>query len=612
MGPVWFRFRYELRTQWRGLLALVLLVGVAGGLVLGALAGARRTDHAYPEFLESQRAYDVLVISGLPSNSFASFDLDEIAALPMVSESAQRQRHRAGRNDRAGWCDRLRHHGAPRVRRRAVRHRDEPPPHPRRPRPRRPDEVAPSFVLAEQQGLEVGDVIDASVFNEAELRQFFTDPTQIDFAAVARERFRVVGIEASPGEFPPLSEAGSTEGFLHFSPNYAKSELYAAATEGIAVRLGRGSEDVAAFKSLLERRSGGRPLFARTQLEVATATERAIAVQADALRLVAVIAAVAGALLIGLTLLRQQRLAETEIPVLRALGMSPSQLMLSALLRAVLVGTAGAVVSVFVAVAMSPLAPIGVARNAEVDPGLAVDAPVLVLGALATFAAVVAVSLPAVVRAARVSRAERGGRRSPRLVRITDAIARAGLAPTVVNGVRLAMAPGRGDAATPVRSTILGVTASVAVLAGVVGFSTSLDHLLDRPAAYGWNWDVQVGDPFSPPDFAERGAKNLRDDDFVGAIGYGGVLQMSIDGRRVDVLSMTSVTGGLAPTISAGHAPRGLSELALGARHARCPRRPGRRARDGPVRGPRRGACASSAKQCSPTWGRPEVSGAAR
>ena len=39
MGAVWLRLRTELRQQWRGLLALAVLLGVIGGIALTA-AGA--------------------------------------------------------------------------------------------------------------------------------------------------------------------------------------------------------------------------------------------------------------------------------------------------------------------------------------------------------------------------------------------------------------------------------------------------------------------------------------------------------------------------------------------------------------------------------------------
>ncbi len=51
---------YRLAAGWPGLVALVLLVGLAGAAVLTAVAGARRTASAYPRFLVASRASDVL------------------------------------------------------------------------------------------------------------------------------------------------------------------------------------------------------------------------------------------------------------------------------------------------------------------------------------------------------------------------------------------------------------------------------------------------------------------------------------------------------------------------------------------------------------------------
>ena len=48
MAAVWAVARADLRGRWRGLLALALLVGIMGGVVLAAAAGARRTQTAMP------------------------------------------------------------------------------------------------------------------------------------------------------------------------------------------------------------------------------------------------------------------------------------------------------------------------------------------------------------------------------------------------------------------------------------------------------------------------------------------------------------------------------------------------------------------------------------
>jgi hypothetical protein len=52
MATVWLRLRADIRLRWRALLNLALLLGVAGGVVLTAAAGAHRTDTAYPRLLQ--------------------------------------------------------------------------------------------------------------------------------------------------------------------------------------------------------------------------------------------------------------------------------------------------------------------------------------------------------------------------------------------------------------------------------------------------------------------------------------------------------------------------------------------------------------------------------
>lgn len=52
---------HELRTRWQAWVSLALLVAFAGGCVLAAAAGARRTGSAYQRFLVASKASDVLV-----------------------------------------------------------------------------------------------------------------------------------------------------------------------------------------------------------------------------------------------------------------------------------------------------------------------------------------------------------------------------------------------------------------------------------------------------------------------------------------------------------------------------------------------------------------------
>src|SRR2546423_1910495 len=55
MRAVWLRGRTDLRTRWGSTLLLVVLTWLAGGVVIGAVAGARRTDTAMARFLHEYR-----------------------------------------------------------------------------------------------------------------------------------------------------------------------------------------------------------------------------------------------------------------------------------------------------------------------------------------------------------------------------------------------------------------------------------------------------------------------------------------------------------------------------------------------------------------------------
>ena len=85
IGVAWYRFRATLHQRQSSYLAIVLLVGLVGGVAMGALAGARRSQSTFPAFLAATNASDLQVqvynVSGL-----AVADLTEkLAHLPLVN-----------------------------------------------------------------------------------------------------------------------------------------------------------------------------------------------------------------------------------------------------------------------------------------------------------------------------------------------------------------------------------------------------------------------------------------------------------------------------------------------------------------------------------------------
>src|SRR5437879_13439418 len=61
MTAVWMRAKGELRSRLGSLLALAVIIGVIGGVVVAAAAGARRTETAYPRFLAAENALTLVV-----------------------------------------------------------------------------------------------------------------------------------------------------------------------------------------------------------------------------------------------------------------------------------------------------------------------------------------------------------------------------------------------------------------------------------------------------------------------------------------------------------------------------------------------------------------------
>ncbi len=55
-GVAWYHLRATLHRDWGGYLALILLVGLVGGVAMGAIAGARRTQSAFPNYLARSHA----------------------------------------------------------------------------------------------------------------------------------------------------------------------------------------------------------------------------------------------------------------------------------------------------------------------------------------------------------------------------------------------------------------------------------------------------------------------------------------------------------------------------------------------------------------------------
>ena len=149
---------------------------------------------------------------------------------------------------------------------------------------------------------------------------------------------------------------------------------------------------------------------------------------------------------------------------------------------------------------------------------------------------------------------------------------RAGLSPTVSNGVRMAFHRGHGRSAVPVRSAIVGgVFGVLGVTAGLV-FAASLQSVIDAPQRYGWTWDVTTEDQVvnTPCGGDTRGVEQLPGVEAVAELCYGPGLQ--VDGRTVPSMAFRPLLGTLEPEVVEG---RGAERARRDRPRGRDPGRPG-------------------------------------
>src|SRR5207248_9042324 len=142
----------------------------------------------------------------------------------------------------------------------------------------------------------------------------------------------------------------------------------------------------------------------------------------------------------------------------------------------------------------------------------------LVAGAAVLVALAFAIAAGPAWRAAR-ARGDAGGVLEPSRSRpsaVAGAFARTGLDPTAVAGVRMALEPGRGRTATPVRSALVGAAISIAALVGSMTFGASLRHLVDTPRLDGVGWQYEAGNPYGGP--SGQTLADLERDPHVGSI----------------------------------------------------------------------------------------------
>jgi hypothetical protein len=131
-------------------------------------------------------------------------------------------------------------------------------------------------------------------------------------------------------------------------------------------------------------------------------------------------------------------------------------------------------------------------------------------------------------------------------------------------GARLALEPGRGRTAVPVRGALAGTMLSVLAVTAAFTFGANLLHLVNTPRHYGQTWDAAIDLQFGviTPQQAQHLLGKTRG---VSGWTFGDHGIVSVGGLVVPAIGVTAGKGPLlSPTLLQGRRPRTSHEIVLG------------------------------------------------
>ena len=559
----WYRFRATFHRRWPGYLSLVLLIGLVGGLAMGAIAGARRTQSSYPTFLASTNPSDMNVSVFSPNGGPGPNLAAKIAHLPGVKRV---------RVVLAPAVVPLAKNGAPELdevsdlqpggsidgyfsdqdRLTVVAGRMA--------EANRADEMVVDQRAAQILGVRVGQVVPMGFYTDAQTNApGFGTPT-----VTPRLRFdvKVVGIVVPNNEVVE-DDIDRVYGVAELTPAFLKAAIAAspaaAAPVLYSLQLDDGPSGVPAVeKELVGLVPRGFTYEFHVTSRGISEVELAVKPESVALGGFGALAAAVALVLGAQAISRQLRAGDEDRRVLRALGAGRAVTAGDGLLGTVFAVIVGSLVAMSVAVGLSEFFPVGPVRPVYPDRGFTFDATVLGIGVAVLIVGLGAVAVVGVVRGAPApSSRPRAATRSSSITRGAEA---AGMPVAGVVGVRFALEPGRGRTAVPVRSVLLGTVMAVVVLVATLTFASGLNTLASTPALYGWNWTYALNPSNDVPPAA---LTLLNHDSDVAAWTGVDYNNFEIDGESVPVL-FGRPGAAVAPPILSGHGLEANNQIVIG------------------------------------------------
>jgi len=527
---------------------LGLIAGIAAGLALAAIAGARRTSTAYARWRTATAAPDAIVFGS--QLGIEDADYAPVLALPEVIDGGRFRLAPVGvtEHDELGSLAPGDDHLYQTVARPLLVHG-------RLPDPRRPDEVVVNRAAAAKYHLHVGQSL--TLVSSTDPGAFYGQSPMPGGPTV---RARIVGVGDSMMDQIFLS--GVEPGFAP-TPAFLAGPPQVPGAQNLVVRLRPGT-DVTKFHERVAAAMKLPDIPVRDLGEDRKRITHSTGLERTGLLLFAAAVVLAGVVMVGQALTRSVHAMAEEASALRAIGFTRAALVRGMALPIVVTAVTAVVVAVGGAIAFSTRFPVGLARRLDPDVGAHADWLVLGLGAAALAVVIMAGAVVAAVRAA-AGAARRGTMRtgSP----IVRSLRAAAPLPLGI-GAGLALEPGHGDRAVPVRPAIAGAVAGILGVVGALGLVHGIDDALATPARAGQLWDALVM-PNEQHSIAELAAATRADHD-IRAVTDLVRMPLDLDGAGIPVYSLNQVQGNVPFVVLHGRAPTGTGEVALGPASAKA------------------------------------------
>lgn len=560
-GTAWLRL--DLPRRWRSLAVLTLLIAVASGTVITAVAGARRGASALERLSERTKPATSAVFTNT-----ANYDWDRIRSLPEVEALTTFVIDYAfsfeGYPEGVG--------GFPVADGEMLTDIETPVVYSGRMfDPARDDEVVITRDFVANFHKHVGDTVVLNLPTPRELAEQSGSGPNGAFTG-PHLRMRIVGVVNSPW----FSDEPGAKGFIQMGPGVVArhpentigppSEKNVWNFVSALVRLRGGEADLPQFRRDVVRVSNGR-----TDIEVWNLpgelrnVQREMAFEARCLLGFGIAAFVAAVFLVGQAVSRYSAASTVELRALRAVGVTPGQTLMAAVMPPVFAGVVGALLGVAGAYLASQYFPIGTARIGEPSPGFSADWLVFAPGLVLVPLLVATGALGAAWLS--LTAARRGGTAARRST-IASVAARRGLPVPVVVGTRFALEPGRGRTAVPVRPALIGAVTGVLGILAAFTFSHAVSDVVAHPERFGQTHQLEAfiganGQDFLPAEqllaVAAASPDVIGVDDARQAVATG-------PGGSISVYSYTAGPKAISVVLVSGRMPTSADEITLAPR----------------------------------------------